>query len=175
MAAMNWQRTALEPLLDSLRADYPDLTFVEGDVFCWSPKNRQVHYKNSSETVCLWSLLHEVGHAILGHSSYRSDFELLSLETAAWQQAETLALKYSLAIDPDHIQDCLDTYRDWLHRRSTCPACGNRCLQTNSQAYQCFNCACEWKVSASRFCRPYRQLSKPHKKSPAKVRHATFS
>lgn len=146
-------------LLDRLKSDFPQITFVQGDSFYWSPKNQSVTYTPGSTMpdVAKWSLLHEVSHGILGHKNYFSDFELMQLEVAAWQYARGLAKKYDVKIDPEHIQDCLDTYRDWLHLRATCPTCGTVSAQKDPSTYQCFNCRSVWNVSNSRFCRPYRR------------------
>lgn len=149
----------MRQLLTRLRNDFPQISFSTGKQFCWSPQTAQVFYKSSADGTAAWSLLHEVGHAVLGHKSYASDFELVQLEMTAWTTAEALAEKYGITIDEDHIQDCLDTYRDWLHRRSTCPTCGIRSLQQSIRSYVCFNCKTNWRVSASRFCRPYRRLA----------------
>ncbi len=147
-------------LLENLHKDYPDLTFSQGDSFYWSPKDRVITYANQSTQpeVSSWSLLHEVSHALLGHSQYETDFELVQLEVEAWQYASTLADNYHIKINPEHIQDCLDTYRDWLHRRSSCPSCSTVSTQENTRTYRCFNCKTTWHVSNSRFCRPYRRL-----------------
>ena len=151
----------MNELLERLRADYPAIKFVLGDSFYWSPKDHSVTYSLSStqSTIARWSLLHEVSHGILNHTSYHSDFELMELEVEAWSHAQKIAKHYGIKIDPEHIQDCLDTYRDWLHRRSTCPACGVVSVQKDSRTYQCFNCKTTWHVSSSRFCRPYRRLA----------------
>lgn len=147
-------------LLSRLKADFPNINFVEGESFYWSPKDRSVTYAQVSTLpdVSTWSLLHEVSHGILEHQDYQSDFELVQLEVAAWQHARNLAKKYGIKIDPEHIQDCLDTYRDWLHRRSACPTCGTVSLQQDSKTYRCINCHETWHVSNSRFCRPYRRI-----------------
>lgn len=169
----------MQQLLSKLVADFPALSFQPGEQFCWSPEDKQITFNpvSGDEEIAAWSLLHEVSHAALGHSTYSSDFALLQLEVAAWGHARELASTYGHTIDPDHIQDCLDTYRDWLHRRSTCPTCGNRSLQETVRQYSCFNCETKWQVTASRFCRPYRRLQPIEtKKSPAhEVKQATFS
>ncbi len=106
----------------------------------------------------MWSLLHETGHALLGHHSYKADFELLKLELAAWERARQIGQEVDVDIDENHIQDCLDTYRDWLYKRSICPSCGTKCLQQDDFThYSCFNCRAVWRVSASRFARSYRR------------------
>ncbi len=149
----------MQELLEQLQADYPDITFVQGDTFYWSPKRHTVNYMPGSTQpdIAQWSLLHEVSHGILGHERYNSDFELVQLEVEAWQYAKQLAKKYGIRIDPEHVQDCLDTYRDWLHGRASCPTCGTVSAQKDSETYECFNCHTTWEVSNSRFCRPYRR------------------
>ncbi len=166
----------MHSLIKKLPKDFPDLTFEQGSDFCWSPKKRTIIYPSEVEdaTVGAWSLLHEVAHALLGHSRYDSDFELLHLEAVAWDKASLMAKEYGYDILSDHVQDCLDTYRDWLHRRSTCPVCGTTSLQESSRRYRCHNCNTSWSVTASRFCRPYRR-SLQTKKSPAASQQATFS
>lgn len=151
----------MQDLLAQLTTDYPHIKFQEGETFYWSPKTKTVTYAPGSTQplVAQWSLLHEVCHGILEHKSYTSDFELVQLEVAAWQQAKQLAKKYDIKIDPEHVQDCLDTYRDWLHMRATCPTCSTVSTQKDSNTYECFNCHTVWHVSNSRFCRPYRRKS----------------
>ena len=152
----------MDQLLTSLKNTYPAINFKPGATFSWSPKTNHVIYKELAENdeVATLSLLHEVGHALLEHKDYNSDFQLLTLEVSAWEKANQLAETFSRSIDSDHIQDCLDTYRDWLYQRSTCPTCTNCSLQTDSRTYSCFNCGTVWHVSSSRMCRPYRKLAK---------------
>jgi hypothetical protein len=161
----------LPALLERLQQDFTDINFVAGKAFCWSPNDRRVCYKAEAsgstnpavQTAAAFSLLHEVAHALLEHRRYRLDFELLELELAAWQEARILGKRYGIAICEDHVQNCLDTYRDWLYRRSICPTCSTRALQQDSSpaqkpSYRCFNCHATWLVASSRFCRPYRQI-----------------
>lgn len=149
----------MHKLLNSLKTDYPNLVFMPSKTFYWSPRQKVIHYAEDQlgNEVAGWSLLHELSHAILEHQSFNSDFELLLLEVAAWEKAEALSVKYGQKIDPDHIQDCIDTYRDWLYQRSTCPNCTSCSLQTDVHTYQCHNCKTNWQVSSSRLCRPYRR------------------
>ncbi len=159
----------MEKLLKALRQDFPQITFTIGDAFCWSPVTSEVFYKTNykQEDNAKFSILHEVAHALLGHKQYASDYQLLQIEMAAWEFASKLAESYSLIIDDNHIQNCLDTYRDWLYRRSICPNCSSKSIQSDDLAYyQCFNCHSRWSVATSKFCRPYRQYS-INKKSPA--------
>jgi len=166
----------MQQLIAKLGKDFPDLDFQAGKDFCWSPKTRTIIYPKEVEdtTIGGWSLLHEVAHALLDHSRYGSDFELLHLEAAAWDKAAELAKTYGYVILSDHVQDCLDTYRDWLHQRSTCPVCGTTSFQASARKYQCHNCRTSWTVTASRFCRPYRRWQ-ALKKPPETVSQATFS
>jgi predicted RNA-binding Zn-ribbon protein involved in translation (DUF1610 family) len=137
--------------------DYPQFTFHPGPQEHWSPKTKTITYSESESLDELrYGLLHELAHALLGHDTYKSDFELLKLESQAWELAVKIGKKYGVKLDGDHIQDCLDTYRDWLHRRSKCPTCGMHVLQNSPNSYKCFNCGTSWQVSSRRFARPYR-------------------
>lgn len=162
MVVTNSQKMLMKKLLERLRHDYPEITFKGGRQFYWSPKNREVIYNESSQNKVTeqWSLLHELGHALLEHQNYESDLELVEMESQAWQKAQGISKIYGISIDDDHIQDCLDTYRDWLHQRSACPKCNSRSFQQSPNEYRCFNCGTEWLVSTSRFCRPYRMTKK---------------
>ena len=146
----------MEQLVRKVKRDYPHLEFVMGAGHCWSPRLGQIFYAGKNTPASLAGLLHELGHARLEHKRYESDLELLQKEVAAWDEARQLANEYDVAIDEDHIQDCLDTYRDWFYRRSTCPKCRVAGLQQPNREYFCLNCAQTWRVSPARFCRPYR-------------------
>jgi hypothetical protein len=148
----------MEPFVSALRQDFPDLHFVPGAKASWSPSQRAITYRDetSQSGRSLWTLLHELGHALLDHTSYESDTNLVQKEAAAWAKAQEVAKKYKVTISDAHIQDCLDTYRDWLHKRSSCPVCDSHGLQTTQSLYSCPNCQNTWKVSSARFCRPYR-------------------
>lgn len=151
----------MQTILNKLQTDYPNLTFEASQTFFWSPKTKKVFYRDiKDDCVAIWSLFHEVGHALLDHKTYDSDFELLDMEVQAWTKAEELAVNHGYVIDSNHIQDCLDTYRDWLYQRSTCPTCTSNSLQIDNYTYRCFNCATVWHVSSSRMCRPYRRKAK---------------
>ena len=153
-------------LVARLRTAHPDLKFIAAESFYWCPETTEVFYDQSRahEIASSWSLLHETSHALLGHTLYKADVELLHLEVAAWSHAVSIAHQYGVKIEDEYVQDCLDTYRDWLYRRSVCPGCGTQCLQIDdSNHYCCFNCHARWHVSPSRFCRAYRRAQ--HKKS----------
>lgn len=174
MAVMNLQRLLLDNLAKQLRDLLPEIVITPGESLHWSPEKQVITYKSDESDENLWGLLHEAGHARLGHSQYKTDIELLQLEVAAWHEAEQIASLLDQKIDAEHIQDCLDTYRDWLHQRSTCPRCGIVSFQETSRSYSCFNCHKNWSVSASRFCRPYRLGADTIKNRPEKVPQAVF-
>lgn len=150
---------AMDDVIADLKARFPKLKFVAGRQFSWSPETGEIVYEaGRSGRRAVWSLLHETGHALSRHESYKADFELLRLEVAAWERARELAAEIGTKIDEDHIQNSLDTYRDWLYKRSICPTCGTKCLQQpDFKHYRCFNCHTVWRVTASRFCRVYRR------------------
>lgn len=146
--------------LKQILVDYPDINFKAGDTFIWSPGLQTITYKNSQfkNETGYWSLIHELSHYELGHKSYKSDFQLLQMEAAAWSRAKTIAARYDLEIEEDHIQDCLDTYRDWLHSRAKCPNCGVVTIQRKDLSYNCFNCSTSWRVPKSLLCRVSKKI-----------------
>ncbi len=126
-------------LVKQLAAAHPHLTFIPATSFYWCPETAEVYYdtNRAAEISASWSLLHETSHALLEHVSYAADVELLHLEVAAWNHAVQASRAYGITIDDEYVQDCLDTYRDWLYRRSVCPGCGSQCLQDdNSNHYR---------------------------------------
>jgi len=146
-------------LLEQIRNDFPDIEFVESSQFSWHAGSNLVSYKvlKADDIHGVWALLHELGHALLGHTDFETDIELLKIEVDAWSRAHKIARKYGIIIDEEYIQNCLDSYRDWLHLRSTCPTCYERSLQIDKHTYRCLNCQTEWHVTRSRLCRPYRR------------------
>ncbi len=147
-------------MIDKLSSILTDVKFIPGDRFCWSPKEQTISYlPDNTEEDGSWALLHESGHAALNHLVYTTDYELLRMEIEAWEKAKEIANKLNIQISEEHIQDCLDSYRDWLYSRSICPKCKVKTLQNDHQnVYSCFNCHACWQVSPSRFCRSYRSL-----------------
>src|SRR5258708_7376579 len=125
--------SSLSALLGDIRADYPAIQLVEGPQFSWHAERQCLAYKVAGKDSAqnIFSLLHELGHAVLNHKDYTYDIELLQLEVAAWEKARKLADQYGVELDEGYIQDCLDTYRDWLHLRATCPTCFARSLQAS--------------------------------------------
>ena len=149
MAVTTMQPTRLN---NQIIADFPAYQFVIGDDFHWSPDTSTVFYPKDTSIEAVWSLLHEIAHGELGHANFGLDIELVSLEATAWEHAAVvLAPRYELQIDDDYLQDHLDTYRQWLHARSTCPDCGQNGLQTKN-TYRCINCRCFWRANEARVC-----------------------
>lgn len=127
------------------------LTLQQGEMFGWDHTACTITYR-VDEPHAIAYLLHECGHALLGHAEYKRDIELLPMERAAWDEALVLAAQYTLAIDTDLIEDALDTYRDWLHARSLCPTCEATGIQTAPQTYTCLACHHKWRVNEARSC-----------------------
>lgn len=137
-------------LIPRLKVDYPQFHFKQADSFLWSPSEQTVYY--SPEDAGYGFLLHELSHGLLSHADYTYDVELIAMERTAWDKAVELAKKYDATIDDDSIQSTLDTYRDWLHARSTCPACEATGLQIKKRLYTCPACHHTWRVNEARIC-----------------------
>jgi len=137
-------------LLPKVIADFPEVTFIAGEEFLWSPSNKTVFYVESEPHSPL--LLHELAHGLLDHHEYDKDIELVAIENKAWEKAREIGTQYGVSIDEDLIQDHLDTYREWLHARSTCPSCEATGFQTGKEAYRCVACLHEWRVNEARLC-----------------------
>ena len=154
----------LNKFITQLQKEFSNIKFINSDTFRWDPQIPAIYYSNSSKGG-VWTLLHEVGHMVLEHKEYKSDFALLKMETQAWQKAKELAAKYKLAISQEYIEKCLDSYRDWLYQRSSCRECSQAGLEITTGLYKCINCNFRWKVSPERFCRVYRKSVKPEIRS----------
>ncbi len=142
---------SMSSLIHKLKTTYPDISFTEGEQFLWSPSERTVYYR-TGQANSTHLLLHELSHALLGHREYRRDVELVAMETVAWDEAKKYADTYKVRLNEAIIQDHLDTYREWLHARSTCPQCSANGYQTEASHYQCPACSHEWKVNEARIC-----------------------
>lgn len=142
---------SITSLIPQLKTDFPQFRFSSSDEFRWSPKEATIYYDISSNDPS--TLLHELSHAILDHKDYTKDISLLELERDAWEYArQTLAPRYDIVVLDDTVQDSLDTYRDWLHARSTCPNCSATGVQQQQKAYKCLACRTIWRVNDARFC-----------------------
>lgn len=127
------------------------ISYQLGDDFRWDPKRLCITYHlNSPDDQAL--LLHELGHATLGHYTYDRDIQLLQMERAAWDAAVTLGERFMVIIDNDLVDSHLDSYRDWLHARSLCPRCSATGMQIAPRTYQCLSCSSQWRVNEARTC-----------------------
>lgn len=141
---------SINSLINQLKRDYPDFAFLPADEFWWSAAAQTIYY-NPHAVNCHAFCLHELSHALLGHSGYLHDITLLKLEQDAWEYAKnTLSSRYKVSISEDIIQDNLDTYRTWLHARSVCPHCETTGLQTHGQQYRCLACGHAWRANEAR-------------------------
>lgn len=149
MAATTTQ--PIKKLIARLKQDYPDIRFKKGDDCSWSHTTGRITYIDNDD--CCPYLLHELAHAQLGHTNYKLDIELIVQESLAWDKAMCeFSLTYSVPIGPQLIQDALDTYREWLYARSTCPKCQQTGIQNQTSAYVCINCRCSWHPNDARKC-----------------------
>ena len=124
--------------LSQLEKNYSDFKFVEGRKFAFRPPRTIVF--NSSEKRGDLLILHEIGHALSGHRFFGTDVERIKMEVKAWEKARELAKIYRIDFDEKLAQEELDTYRDWLHKKSRCPNCGLTRFQTQDSVYHCPNC-----------------------------------
>ena len=143
-------------LINQLRADFGQFSFVEDKDCRWSPEENTIFYTEGDKI----GVLHELGHAICGHKSFVQDVELLHIERDAWEKARLVGAKYGVKIGDKRIESSLDGYRDWLHERSKCPRCDQNGVQSRPDGlYGCLNCDMVWFVNDARKCglRRYKQ------------------
>ncbi len=137
---------------------FSDYKFVGSSEFYWSAIDKTIHYDSKliGSEEGLYKLIHEIGHAKSGHKNFNSGIRLLSLETEAWEKAQSIAKTFDIEIPADYIEHSLDSYRDWLHKRSTCPQCKSIGVESGENEYRCFNCRQKWAVSGDQRSRCYR-------------------
>jgi ribosomal protein L37AE/L43A len=143
-------------LIERLRADFPDILFKTGRESLWSPEENTVYCARGDNA----RLLHELGHALLGHRDFSQDIELLHMERDAWNKARIIGADYGVEIDDQQIETAMDSYRDWLHDRSVCPKCAQNGHQERSGGlYRCLNCDTVWNANDARrtHLRRYKQ------------------
>ncbi len=150
---------SIHSLLLELNTKFPQITFEPSERFAWSPDKQTVFYDETDDNA-LELFLHELSHGLLGHHDYQKDIELLAMETAAWEKAFSLAKEFNTKIDEDVSRKHLDTYRDWMHARSTCPDCEATGYQTKKDTYTCVACGGSWRVNEARLCGLKRYSSK---------------
>lgn len=140
-------------LAAKLQLDFPDIRFESSDDFYWSPSTSTIHAPVITDKKDTLTLLHEVAHALLGHHHFKRDIDLIRIEREAWDYVrDTLAPRYAIPAREDDIEDMLDTYREWLHARSTCPQCSLTGIQTDTSLYRCLGCGSDWRVNDARRC-----------------------
>ena len=134
--------------LDIIRS-FDELTFLPSGYFAYDAATDVINYDPEciDDEAGQLSLVHEVSHALLSHFHYSYDIELLFMEINAWTKTRELCAQLGIAIDEDYINDCIESYDSWLTARSTCPKCGNFCLQKGPNQFSCFLCGCGWKVN----------------------------
>ena len=84
--------------------------------------------------------MHELGHALCKHTNFAMDVERLKMEREAWEKAREMASLYGVDFDDEFMECELDTYREWLHKKSRCPECGLTRFQTPDGVYHCPKC-----------------------------------
>lgn len=127
-----------EELLEQVKKDYSEYNFRGSRKFAFRPPSTILVGPRERRSDLL--LLHELGHAELKHRDFGLDITRIKMENEAWEKARELAAKYGVEFDDELVQGELDSYRDWLHRKSRCPACGLTRFQTPSGEYHCPRC-----------------------------------
>jgi len=101
-------------LLLKLQKDYPNLNIELGSSFSWNSKHSRITYllPQKEDHVNKYSnkLLHEVAHSILEHVDYRSDAELLKIESSTWELTKRLAKSYDISFNTREQHDSLASY-----------------------------------------------------------------
>ena len=127
-------QTNITNLLSVLENDYPELVFRNGKRFLFRPPKTVVIGSDEENADLL--LLHEVGHALSCHRSFDTDIRRLKMEREAWEKARELAKQYGVEFDDEIIETELDSYREWLDKKSRCKKCGLTCYQAQDGKYQ---------------------------------------
>ena len=122
-------------LIEKLRVDYPDFRFREGKKFSFRPPRTIIVGPSEPNDSLL--LLHELGHAISAHRNFVLDPDRLKMEREAWEKARELSKIYGVEYDEEIVEQELDTYRDWLDKKSRCPKCRLTRFQTPDGQYHC--------------------------------------
>lgn len=147
-------------MIDLLKTNYPKINFISGDKYSWSSEAKTITYAlTDNPQLDYHSLLHELAHSLLDHNRYKNDINLIKIERDAWALTKQLLNEYAIEINNDYIEDCLDTYRDWIYKRAKCPQCSHVGYQCAINAYSCVFCTVSWKVPESRLCMVKRVLT----------------
>ena len=127
-------------LVVRLMRDFPEINFVFGQRFKFRPPKTIIIAREGDGTFRDLLLLHEVGHALSGRFEFKTEVERLKIEVEAWEKARELCVRYGIKADEELIQGELDSYREWLHKKSRCPVCGLTRFQTPDSAWHCPGC-----------------------------------
>lgn len=138
-------------LINKIKNDFPQFEFLEGNDFFWHSKENRIYYCIENDE-CIYLIIHEISHALLNHANYQFDIELITKEREAWDLALQIAKEYHLSIPKKIIQSNLDSYRNWMHARSTCPNCKAVGVQNSPRSYSCPICRHLWSVNEAKKC-----------------------
>ena len=125
-------------LFDKVQSDYPELRFMKGRKFLYRPPKTIIVGPDEPNDSLL--LLHEVGHALCGHHNFHTQIERLRMEREAWEKAKEICGRYGVVYDETAAEQELDTYREYLDKKSRCPKCGLTRFQDASGKYYCPAC-----------------------------------
>lgn len=131
-------------LVERLSKDFSDLRFRQGRKFAFRPPRTVVFEPltgvDAEYKIYSMRLLHEVGHALSGHRTYRQDLERVKMECEAWRRARSLCERYGVEYDEGVVEQELESYREWLHQKSKCSQCGLTRYQAENGVYHCPFC-----------------------------------
>lgn len=144
---------SLSSIWQSIRDTYSQFSYKRAKTARWSPDETTVYFLPIRSSEDYAYNLHELGHALCGHSGFTQDIDLLGLEREAWDRAAVMAGHYDTAIVPSLIEASLDSYREWMHTRSRCPHCRSAGIQQKvSLDYSCPLCGTRWHTNDARQC-----------------------
>ncbi len=124
--------------LAKIKSDHPEFNFRKGERFSFRPPKTITVGPDEKNDELL--LLHELGHAMSGHKAFNTGAERLKMEREAWEKARELASGYGVEFDDFLAETELDTYRNWLDKKTRCKKCGLTCYQTPDGVNHCPRC-----------------------------------
>ena len=124
--------------LAAVRSRFPEYRFIGGRKFMFRPPRTIVIGPEEEGDELL--LLHEVGHALSGHRDFKMNVQRLKMEMEAWEKALGLAKEFSVEFSEEAVERELDTYRDYVDKKSRCPRCGLARYETPDGQYHCPRC-----------------------------------
>ena len=124
--------------LIKIKSNYPEFSFRKGKRFSFRPPKTIIVGPNEKNDELL--LLHELGHAVSGHKTFGNGAQRLKMEREAWEKARELASSYNVEFDDSLAEAELDTYRDWLDKKTRCKKCSLTCYQTPDGINHCPRC-----------------------------------